>query len=54
MDLGCTGFEKDYPDTIVIISKKKPKGKELTDDAKAWNHIVSGFKVLVEYATLRR
>ena len=50
MDLGFTGFKKDYPDTIVIMPKKKPKGKELTDDAKAWNRIVSGFRVLVEHA----
>jgi len=49
-DLGFTGFEKDYPDTLVIIPKKKPKGKELTADAKAWNRIVSGFRVLVEHA----
>ena len=50
MDLGFTGFEKDYPDTIVIMPKKKPKGEELTADAKAWNRIVSGFRVLVEHA----
>jgi len=50
MDLGFTGFEKDYPDTIVIMPKKKPKGEELTDDARAWNRIVSGFRVLVEHA----
>jgi len=31
-------------------AKKKPKGKELTDDAKAWNRVVSGFRVLVEHA----
>ena len=50
MDLGFTGFEKDYPDTLGIMPKKKPKGKELTADAKAWNRIVSGFRVLVEHA----
>ena len=49
-DLGFTGFEKDHPDTLVIIPKKKPKGKELTADAKTWNRIVSGFRVLVERA----
>jgi hypothetical protein len=50
MDLGFVGVEKDYPDAIVIMPKKKPKGKELTDDAKAWNRVVSGFRVLVEHA----
>ena len=50
VDLGFTGFEKDCPDKLVIIPKKKPKGKELTADAKAWNRSVSGFRVLVEHA----
>ena len=50
MDSGFAGFKKDYPDTLVMIPKKKPKGKELTDNAKAWNRIVSGFRVLVEHA----
>ena len=50
VDLGFTGFEKDYPDTFVVMPKKKPKGKELTDDAKAWDRIVSGFRALVEHA----
>ncbi len=31
-------------------SKDDEKQKELTDDAKAWNRIVSGFRVLVEHA----
>lgn len=50
MDLGFTGFEKNYPDTLVIMPKKKPKGKELNADEKAWNRIVSGFRVVVEHA----
>jgi len=50
MDLGFTGFEKDYPGTLVMMPKKKPKGKELTADANAWNRVVSGFRVLVEHA----
>jgi len=50
MDLGFVGVEKDYPDATVMMPKKKPKGKELTDDAKAWNRVVSGFRVLVEHA----
>ncbi|MEA1893831.1 MAG: transposase family protein [Euryarchaeota archaeon] len=50
MDLGFTGFEKDYPDTLAMMPKKKPKGKQLTADAKAWNRIVSSFRVLLEHA----
>jgi hypothetical protein len=30
--------------------KDDEKQKELTDDAKAWNRIVSGFRVLLEHA----
>jgi hypothetical protein len=30
--------------------KDDEKQKELTDDEKAWNRIVSGFRVLVEHA----
>ena len=48
--MGFTGFAKDYPDTLVMMPKKKPKGKESTDDAKAWNRIVGSFRVLVEHA----
>jgi hypothetical protein len=33
-----------------IMPKKKPKGKELATDVKAWNRIVSGFRVIVEHA----
>jgi hypothetical protein len=32
------------------MPKKKPRGKELTDEEKAKNKVISGFRVLVEHA----
>jgi hypothetical protein len=50
LDLGFTGVEKDYPEATVRMPRKKPKGKELTDEEKAQNKVISGFRVLVEHA----
>ena len=50
LDLGFTGVEKDYPEATVRMPRKKPKRKELTDDEKAQNKVISGFRVLVEHA----
>ena len=50
LDLGFTGVDKDYPDATVMMPKKKPKGKELTDEDKARNKVISGIRVIVEYA----
>jgi len=41
---------KEYPDATVMIPKKKPKGKELTDEANAWNRVMCSFRVLSEHA----
>ena len=50
LDPGFTGVEKDYPEATVMMPRKKPKGKELTDKEKAQNKVISGFRVLVEHA----
>lgn len=50
LDKGFYGVDKDYPDANVMMPKKKPKGKELTDKDKRWNEIISGFRVIVEHA----
>jgi len=50
LDLGFKGVESDYPATTVMMPKKKPKGGELTDEEKARNKAISGFRVLVEHA----
>ncbi len=50
VDLGFVGIKKDYPDSTVVMPKKKPKGRELTADEKERNKVISGFRVLVEHA----
>ncbi len=50
LDLGFTGVEKGYPEATVRMPRKKPKGKELTDEEKAQNKVIGGFRVLVEHA----
>ncbi|MCK5176254.1 MAG: transposase, partial [Candidatus Aenigmarchaeota archaeon] len=50
MDLGYMGVEKDYPNINIIMPKKKPKGKELTENEKKNNQIISGFRVKAEHA----
>lgn len=49
-DLGFLGIEKDYPNLNVIMPKKKPKGKKLTEKEKENNKVISGFRVKVEHA----
>jgi hypothetical protein len=50
LDLGFIGVDRDYPDADVMMPKKKPKGKELTNEQKARNKVISGLRVLVEHA----
>ncbi len=50
LDKAFLGVEKDYPEATVMMPRKKPKGKELTDEEKAQNKVISGFRVLVEHA----
>jgi DDE superfamily endonuclease/Helix-turn-helix of DDE superfamily endonuclease len=50
LDLGFLGIKKDYPNTTVMMPTKKPKGKELTDEEKKQNKIISSIRVLVEHA----
>ena len=50
LDLGFTGVNKDYPDASVMMPKKKPRGKELSDEEKARNNVISSIRVRVEHA----
>ena len=50
LDLGFTGVDKDYPDASVMMPKKKPRGKELSDEEKAKNKAISSIRVRVEHA----
>lgn len=46
-----TGFIGHQPDGVAVqMPEKKPKGKELTNDQKQKNRIISSFRVLVEHA----
>jgi hypothetical protein len=50
LDLGFTGVNKDYPDASVMMPKKKPRGKDLSDEEKAKNKVISSIRVRVEHA----
>jgi hypothetical protein len=49
-DKGFSGIKKDYPHAIVVMPKKKPKGKELTDYEREQNKTISGIRILSEHA----
>jgi hypothetical protein len=46
-DSGFQGYSIKNSETIQ--PKKKPKGKELTDEEKSVNRVISGFRVFVEH-----
>jgi len=48
--LAFIGIDKDYPEASVMMPKKKPRGKELTDEDKVRNKAISGVRVRVEHA----
>lgn len=50
MDKGFIGIQKDYPNADVVMPKKKPKGKELSDYDKEQNKTISGIRILSEHA----
>lgn len=50
VDSGFQGIEKDFPNLQVIMPKKKPRGKELSEKDKRRNQKISSFRVLVEHA----
>jgi hypothetical protein len=48
MDTGFLGIQNDYPKLVVIMPKKKPKGKELTKKEKEKNKKISRRRIVVE------
>ncbi|MGB7000737.1 MAG: transposase family protein [Halobacteriota archaeon] len=50
LDLGFTGVNRDYPNASIMMPKKKPRGKELTDGEKAQNKVISSVRVRIEHA----
>ena len=53
LDLGFTGINKDYPNVSIMVPKKKPRGKELTEEEKARNKVIRSLRVRVEHAIRR-
>ena len=50
VDKGFDGIKTKYPNLTVIIPKKKPKGKSLTDEEKESNKNISKRRIVNEHA----
>jgi len=50
MDLGFTGYHKQYPDHCVSMPVKKPKNKALSQTVRKQNARKSRIRVLIEHA----
>jgi len=50
LDGGFLGIQKDYPELKVIMPKRKPKGRELTEEEKEQNRMISSERVINENA----
>jgi hypothetical protein len=50
IDLGFLGVPKEHPDGTFSLPEKKPKGHDLSPEAKARNREKARVRVLVEHA----
>src|SRR4030043_566946 len=50
LDNGFQGIQKDYSKIRVIMPRKKPKGKELSEKNKIRNKKISSKRVIIEHA----
>ena len=50
VDKGFDGIKTNHPKLTVIIPKKKPRGKELTDGEKEANKNISKRRIVNEHA----
>lgn len=50
LDLGFTGFDKDYKCKELFLPHKKPKKQELTAEQKAENKVLAKERVVVEHS----
>lgn len=50
LDLGFLGVPAEHPAGLFSIPEKKPKGRPLSDEAKAQNRVKAQRRVLVEHA----
>jgi len=48
-DKGYVGVEKHHSGVPVVLPFKKPRGRELTDERKAFNRTVSSHRIVVEH-----
>jgi hypothetical protein len=49
-DNGFQGVEKDFPDLLVKMPKKKPRGRDLSQSEKNRNKSISSKRILAEHA----
>lgn len=49
VDLGYQGFAKDYPNAILDIPNKKPRGGQLTEEQKQFNRQLAKQRISVEH-----
>lgn len=53
VDLGYHGIQNDYPELDALIPFKKAKGKDLTEEQKAFNKLLAKARVVVEHTISR-
>lgn len=49
LDKGYDGIQNDYPDVRIYQPFKARRNKPLTDDQKAYNRFLSGYRIVVEH-----
>ena len=49
MDKGYDGIQNDYPDTRIYQPFKARRNKPLTEEQKAYNRFLSGYRIVVEH-----
>lgn len=50
VDGGFQGIKKDYPELTIVMPKRKPKGRDLTEEEKEHNRMISSERVINENA----
>jgi hypothetical protein len=50
VDKGYDGIGKDYPEVRIVIPFKARRNRALTEEQKAFNKVVAGYRIVVEHA----
>ena len=50
LDLGCQGFQNDYPEATTFIPTKKPRGGQLTPEQQERNRGLARERITVEHS----